>query len=76
MTPLTLLLSQTLGNKHAADFLNKLLISKNKGATETLIFMLFPLGFMQRQFCVSVQSTLIWKSEKSVHSCYKIFLQL
>lgn len=28
MTPLTLLLSQTLGNKPAAAFLNKLLISK------------------------------------------------
>lgn len=44
MTPLTLLLSQTLGNKPAAAFLNKLLISKNKGATENTHFYAVPFG--------------------------------
>lgn len=63
MTPLTLLLSQILGNKPAAAFLTNCWSAKIKGLPKHSFLCCSLLGFMQRQFCVNVQLTLIWKSE-------------
>lgn len=63
MTPLTLLLSQILGNKPAAAFLTNCWSAKIKGLQKHSFLCRSLLGFMQRQFCVNVQLTLIWKSE-------------